>query len=354
MHAARTLRPTAAALLVWVAALSPAARAEPAKPAQSTWDPARASSPDSVDELKALQARVRAVVDQATPATVGLLAGSGAGSGVIVSEDGLVLTAAHVIFDPRTEAVARRIVVILPDGRSVKAKGLGVNPEIDSGMLKITDPPPKDGDWPGAKDGKWPAAPVAKTMDLKKGHWVVSLGHPGGPKEHRPPPVRVGRFESFQKGETALRTDCVLVGGDSGGPLFDLTGRVVGIHSRIGTFLEYNMHVPTEAFQDEWARLTRGDVVGKTVKVELGLSLEEDADAPTVAKVVEDGPAAAAGLQVGDVILKFDGEKVLAADDLMQVLTGCEPGKTVAVEVQRGSKVVTVKLTPTKKKSRKS
>jgi serine protease Do len=348
MIAARTLRPLAVATLLLAGFAAPL-RAEPTQPA---WDAARTTSPETVEELKALQERVKKVVEQVTPSTVGLLVGMGAGSGVIVSEDGLVLTAAHVIGSkPGTD-----VRVVLPDGTLVKGKTLGVHPKIDSGMVRITDKPPKSAAWPGASDGKWPAAEIGKSEELKKGQWVVALGHPGGPKRERRPPVRVGRFDRYNKSDSSLRSDCTLVGGDSGGPLFDLTGKVVGIHSRIGIFLEYNMHVPTESYREEWDKLASGKVIGKPTTVELGLTLDDEAEAATVKTVKEEGPAAAAGVMPGDVITKFHGERVHTADDLMQMLPGFAPGDAVSVEIQRGDEVVTlkIKLARRAKKDRKS
>lgn len=321
------------------------------------WDPLRTTSPESVAELKALESQVKTVVDKVSPATVGLLVGggvqSGAGSGVIVSEDGLILTAAHVIGRPN-----QNIKVILFDGTRVNAKTLGSHPkdgdkEVDSGMAIITDKPPANAKWPGAKEGKWPTVPIGKSKDLKRGQWVVAMGHPGGPKTDRPPPVRVGRFDQALPQESAIRTDCTLVGGDSGGPLYDLNGKLIGIHSRIGAFLEWNMHVPMEIFQDEWERLKKGDLIGKPSDVELGVVLDEESEAPTIKTVSENSPAAKAGLMVGDVIVKFNSMKVHTSDDLIQLLTGCEPGEVVNMEVQRGEKVVTLKVVLGRKSSRK-
>ncbi|HET6575605.1 MAG TPA: trypsin-like peptidase domain-containing protein [Fimbriiglobus sp.] len=337
MIAARTLRPLAAAALL--AGLVAPLRAEPTKPAV-TWDPARTSSPETVDELRALQEKVKQVVAKVTPSTVGLLVGMGAGSGVIVSEDGLILTAAHVIGSkPGT-----RVRIVLADGTLVRGKTLGVNPKRDSGMVRITDKVPEGATWPGASDGKWPAAEIGKSDDLKKGQWVIAMGHPGGPKRDRRPPVRVGRFDRYNKHDSALRTDCTLVGGDSGGPLFDLTGKVVGIHSRIGIFLEFNMHVPTEAFRDDWDKLVEGKVIGKPSAVELGLTLDDEAESATVKAVAKDGPAAKAGVKPGDVITKFHGERVHTADDLLQLLPEFAPGDTVNLEIQRGDEIVSLKV----------
>lgn len=342
MFAARTLRPAlaATAILLWTTAF---ARANVDAPSKG-WDPVRTTSPDSVVELKSLEARVKDVVAKCTPATVGLFVGPSAGSGVIVNEDGLILTAAHVINVGNSKAGVP-VTIILPDGKRVTGKTLGVNPEIDSGMVQITGKVPEGATWPGAKDGKWPFAPVGKSGDLKKGQWVVALGHPGGPKLDRRPPVRVGRFYHYNTKEVALRSDCTLVGGDSGGPLFDLTGKVIGIHSRIGRDLEYNIHVPTDAFQKEWEQLVAGKNVGRPVGVELGLVPEDSADAPTVKSVVENSPAAKAGIQAGDVILKFNDEQVHTFDDLIHMLAGTEPGQKVPVEVQRDGKTLTLTVT---------
>ena len=345
MNGARTLRPAMVVALLWLAGLASPLRADN----KVTWDPVRTTSPETVDELKALQSRVKEVVAKVSPSTVGLLVGPGAGSGVIVSDDGLVLTAAHVIGKPGVS-----IRFVLSDGKIVKGKSLGLNSKIDSGMARITDKPPADAPWPGAKEGKWPAAelgsiirydPNDKTKLLSKGQWVISLGHPGGPKMDRPPPVRVGRFENYSEKDNSLRSDCTLVGGDSGGPLFDLNGKLVGVHSRIGLFLEYNMHIPAEAFKDEWDKFVKGERTDKAGAVEVGLVLDEDEDAPTVTKVVEGGPADRAGFKVGDVITRFDGELIHATDDLAQILNGSEPGQRIDVEVLRGEKTVKLKIT---------
>ena len=344
MIAARTLRPATAVALLWLVALSSPLRAEPSG---INWDPARTTSPESVDELKALQNKVKEVVKKARPSTVGLLIGAGAGSGVIVSEDGIVLTAAHVIGRP-----GQVVRFVLSDGSVVRGKSLGSNPKYDSGMARITDKPPKSASWPGAEEGKWPAAELGTLPRfdsdgklINKGQWVVSLGHPGGPKPDRPPPVRVGRFQNYSKGDNSLRSDCTLVGGDSGGPLFDLSGKVVGIHSRIGLFLEYNMHVPTSLYQDEWAKMLKSEIIGRPSNVELGLILDDSEEAPTVKKVVEGGPAEKAGIEPGDVITKFGGERVHLADDLLQILNGMEPGQVVSVELQRGDETKRIRVT---------
>ena len=336
------------------------------------WDSTRITSPDSVDELKALQTKVKAVYQKSLPTTVALLlggeGGGSAGSGVIVSPDGLVLTAAHVIGKPR-EPVA----FVLDDGRTVKGISLGLNTLNDSGMAKITDPAPTD--YPGAKDGKWPFSEVGMSADLKKGQWIVSMGHPGGPKRDRPPPVRTGRFLSYDKAQGFRRndllcTDATLVGGDSGGPLFDLDGKVVGIHSEIGDTLDQNRHVPTEKFKDEWDRMARGDILyfsrrrgdnleqarESATKVALNVVFDKKAEKPTIEELPEvnggKGAAEKAGMDAGDVITKFNGYAVKSVDDLRAMLPSYKIGETVKVEVSRNGTLVTldVKLADKSKK----
>jgi serine protease Do len=301
----------------------------------------RTSSPESLEELKALQAMVKKVVATNSVSTVGILIGQGAGSGVIVSEDGLVLTAAHVIGKPRQSCV-----LVLNDGQTVRGETLGVNAKADSGLLKITGKPPANATWPGAKEGKWPAVKMGSIKEMGVGQWLVALGHPGGPKKDRPPPVRVGRYRvaPSDKINPAMGTDCTLVGGDSGGPLFNLAGEVVGIHSRIGLFLETNMHIPTDKFQDEWTRLVRGDIIGRKTDAELGIAFKSDPKSATVQTVTEDGPAWQADIEEGDVIKKLNGFTVANADDLADMLSSYNAGDKIKLDVLRGKKTLTIEV----------
>jgi serine protease Do len=313
--------------------------------ADAKWETTRTTDPEDLAELKALQGRVKAVVDKTTPATVGILIGFGAGSGVIVSEDGLVLTAAHVIaggegplawksFEPGKDCL-----VVLPDGTRKKAKTLGINDRMDSGMIRIVDK--------GPNDGKWPFAPIAKSAALKKGQWVVSLGHPGGPKAGRPPVARLGRVESNTR--DLVRTNCTLVGGDSGGPLFDLDGNVVGIHSRIGLTLAQNIHVPSDRFKDEWDQLVAGEVIGRKPKggtAVVGVVFPEDEnDDAWLAEVEDGGPAGKAGLKPGDTITKFDGTPVKSVKQFRDLIKDKKPGDVVKLGVRRGTELLTLSVT---------
>ena len=116
--------------------------------------------------------------------------------------------------------------------------------------------------------------------------------------------MRVGRILSVDP-ESALHTDCTLIGGDSGGPLFDMEGSVIGVHSRIGGSLTMNLHVPVAAYHDSWERLVAGDDFDST-RIEvpfLGVVPEEESDEVLIGHVYEDSGAAKAGISEGDVIV---------------------------------------------------
>jgi serine protease Do len=288
---------------------------------------AKAGLPGGLDDLKAFQKQVRAVTEQVIPVTVCLQVGGASGSGVIVSEDGLILTAGHVV----SGKPGRPLIVVLPDGSRVKGKVLGFDPKIDSGMAKITDPAP---------GGKWPYAELAPSKELKEGQWVVAVGHPGGYKKERPPVVRVGRVGNpkFTQGDGVqfVQTDCSLVGGDSGGPLFDMRGRVIGIHSRIGDQIAQNLDVPSDRYEETWKALSDGDILG--VSPYLGVRMAEDAKECKLGGVTQGSPADRAGFKTGDVITEFAGTPVSTYDEMVKILKEQKPYAEVDVKVERPAK----------------
>ena len=274
-------------------------------------------------DLKAMQQHVRKLAERVIPCTVGVQVGPAQGSGVIVSKDGFVLTAGHVVGQP-----GRDVSFILHDGRIVKGKTLGMNQGIDSGMMKITD------------EGEWPFVELGKSADLKQGQWCMATGHPGGYQRDRKPVVRLGRVLVLQ--QNVLFTDCALIGGDSGGPLFDMAGRVIGINSRIGQALTANMHVPVDAYHKSWDRLTRSEAWGYPLGQGpfIGIEAEPDAENAKIAKVFDDSPAKKAGLAPGDVITKFDGKAVANIIELGRMVRGKSPGQKVKIELQRGEEAL--------------
>lgn len=347
---ATPIRVLFAALLV---AAVPALAADPVK-----WDPARTTAPENTAELKALQDAVQGVVQKATPATVGIkienkttvrgkeMRSLAQGSGVIVNADGLVLTAAHVISPepPTPYKAGREVTVVVNYGnsvREVKGKTLGVNRRMDSGMVQITDK--------GPNNGKWPFVPVVKSATLKRGQWLLTLGHPGGYEAGRPPVARLGRFQGLERSirgveMNLLRTDTTIVGGDSGGPLFDLAGNLVGIHSQIGPPLDYNFHVSTDTFKTDWDAMLDGQVLPLPPLVaRLGVEFDETGKGGALIKeAIKDEPAATGGIRDGDLIISFDGKKVASSDDVREILRKKKPGDEVSVIVKRGDETATL------------
>ena len=231
-------------LLVLVSALMShptlLAAADPAaKPATTATE--QVAPPKDVGELRAIEDRVQQLVAKVLPATVAVQIGPSQGSGVIVSKDGLVMTAGHVVGKP-----GQPVTFYFADGKTAKGTTLGLCPSVDAGMMKITD------------KGEWPFAEKGQSGALKVGAWCVTLGHPLGYQPGRPPVVRIGRL--LRAEPTVLQTDCPIVAGDSGGPVFDLAGKVVGINSRIGGGADVNLHVPADAFAENWDRLVKGEI----------------------------------------------------------------------------------------------
>lgn len=295
--------------------------------------------PGSVEQLRAIQDKVTAVVEKAAPATVCVRAGGGSGSGVIISEDGYVLTAGHVIGEP-----GRRVTFVFPDGSTARGESLGLNVGIDSGLAKITD------------EGPWPYVEMGDLEDIKVGTWVVAMGHPGGFDAQRPVVTRLGRV--YRMRDNFVQTDCTIIGGDSGGPLFDLEGRVIGIHSRISVSLRQNYHVPITTYTETWDRLAAGEVWnrpsarrggpqrgGPYIGVQGQLDRNGAVDGATLGQVYPDTPAAQAGLQQGDIVIAIEGQKVASFGDLAAIVGESEPGDELTFMIKRGEREMEIELT---------
>lgn len=296
-------------------------------PAQADNRPAALDKPvpRDVQDLRAIQQQAKKVLAKALPCTVAVRIGNAFGSGVIVSKDGYVLTAGHISAEPD-----RRATLIFPDGRRVRGKTLGSNQDIDSGMIRITD------------EGEWPFVEMGDSSKLKKGDWCLTLGHPDGYKPGRTPVLRLGRV--LQAGKRTIRTSCPLVGGDSGGPLLDMDGKVIGIHSRIGRELVFNLHVPVNTYRATWDRLVKGDVWGGASGPYIGVVLNPDAKECTIIEVEKDSPAEKAKLKAGDVVLRFGKNKVEDLEDLIAMIRKRRVGEEVRMEVRRGGEVLNLKV----------
>lgn len=283
------------------------------------------NGPTSVKQLREMQQVFSDLVEVVAPATVNIQLGDAQGSGVVVSRDGYVLTAAHVIGRPNKEAK-----ITFADGSTADAMTLGVNGRFDSGILKITD------------KGKWPFLEIGESGSLEKGQWVMAIGHPGGLTEGRGLVYRVGRI--IQNLDVYLTTDCSLVGGDSGGPLVDLNGFVIGIHSRIGSNLSDNFHVPIDMYSEEWDQLIDGVIVGSDSPY-LGIELDRTGEIKNKVKSVEKHEAAAkAGMKAGDVIVQINDDKIESLGDLRRSLGRLKPRDKVKVKVLRDDEEIELEV----------
>ena len=288
-------------------------------------------------DLAQLEGKVEAVAAKAMPATVALLSektGS-SGSGVITTADGLILTAAHVVQG------AEELLVVFPDGEQVPGKVLGANYSKDIAMVQIT------------RKGPWPFAAMGASKPLAAGDWLIALGHSAGFDAARTPPVRFGRVVSKGPGNF-LTTDCTLIGGDSGGPLFDLDGKIVGINSSIGVSLTNNNHAGIDGFKEDWERIRAGEAWGRLSMnpfanpempvLGIGMGMRRASKGVPVESVVPESPAAAAGVRPGDVIESLDGSSIGDANKLLQVLAKKQPGDTVKLGLLRDRKSLKVQV----------
>jgi serine protease Do len=282
----------------------------------------------SIGLLRQVQEGVSSLLETVSPSLLCLRSGDGTASGVIVSEDGLILTAAHVTVKPGVN-----INVVLPDGGRAKAVSLGLDTTTDAGLARITHP-----------KKQWPVVPVLRqTGEVVPGQWCFALGHPGGWDEARGAVLRIGRV--LRVTANSLQTDCVLMGGDSGGPLFDLQGRVIGIHSQIWTGRNQNMHVSMAPFLRSWEQMKGSEVIRVWATGSggyLGIAAETDEQgAVVVAEVMEDSPAAASGILPGDVIERLDSDPVTSEQQLAALVRGHAPGDQLALTLLRHGKPVT-------------
>jgi len=314
----------AALLIAACACFAATVHADPLPPA---WEK---QAVESVDDLVAIQTQLKAALPAAKASTVGVRAGRGSGSGVIVSEDGYVLTAAHVSGQP-----GRDVTIVMPDGSRLKGVSLGTAPMADAGMIKITEP------------GKYPFSPIADSRQSDKGDWCFALGYPGGFDLERGVVCRLGRLIGVRA--NTVWSDCKLLGGDSGGPLFNMDGKVVGIHSRISRSIEANFHAPSGVYLQHWDTMAAGDIVPdprqRADRPFLGVSTQTVEGGARVVRVIPASGAAIAGLQVGDIITQLDGKPVEGSDSLVMLILQNNIGDTIELTIQRGDAVVEAEAT---------
>ena len=264
------------------------------------------------------------------------------GSGFIVSSDGLILTNAHVVQD------AKDVTVKLTDRREFTAKVLGADPKTDVAVLKID-----------AKD--LPVLPLGNARDLQVGEWVLAIGSPFGFENSVSAGVVSAKGRSLPDDSFVpfIQTDVAVNPGNSGGPLFNSRGEVVGINSQIysrtGGYQGLSFAIPIEI-----ASKVKDQIVatGQASHARLGVTIQEvnqsladsfklnKPEGALVSGVESGGPADKAGLKSGDIILKISGQPVLTSGDLPAFIGSASPGTTVILDVWRQGKpeVLSAKL----------
>ena len=286
---------------------------------------------ENLAELREVQEKVQAGLSRSMAATVAIQSPFGVGSGVVVDEGGLILTAAHVFSTPGKE-----VEVVFSDGRTVKGMTLGLHQQSDAGLVRIE----------GSADEKWPFVEVEGGL-LDEGDWCFALGHPGGVDEERGIVLRVGRV--LEKRRYKMKSNCELLSGDSGGPLFNLAGRVIGIHSFIGGEFTDNYHVSMEPFKNHWDAMLRREVVtrfGHGRGGFLGVASTSHPDGVIIRRVLEGTAAERAGLEAGDIVTTVDGQQVQEYDTFNDILKQKAPGEKVDFTLLRKGEIlkITVEL----------
>ncbi|HSE02102.1 MAG TPA: DegQ family serine endoprotease [Burkholderiales bacterium] len=255
----------------------------------------------------------------------------GVGSGVIVSPDGLVLTNAHVV------AEASEVTVKLTDKREFKAKIVGADPQTDIAVLRID-----------AKD--LPVARLGDAKSVRVGEWVVAIGSPYGFENTVTAGIVSATARALPDGTYVpfIQTDVAVNPGNSGGPLFNLKGEVIGINAQIysgtGGYQGLSFAIPVDVAAKVMDQLVQH---GKVTRGRIGVTIQELTQplaesfglkkpaGALVSAVDKDGPAARAGIETGDVILKVDGSEIRSSNELPPAIADIRPGSTVKLEVWR-------------------
>jgi serine protease Do len=266
---------------------------------------------------------------------------AGFGSGFILSEDGYIVTNAHVVNN------ATEITVALPDRREFDAELVGADKRTDVALLKV-------------EGSGLPTLSLGDSDKLKVGQWVLAIGSPFG-FEYTATQGIVSALSRSLPNENYvpfIQTDVAVNPGNSGGPLFDLNGDVVGVNSQIysrsGGYMGLSFAIPVNVVQTVVEQLkdqgfvSRGwlGVVIQDVNRDLAKTFGMNKPAGAlIAKVNQGSPAADAGLKPGDIILKFDGQSVDVSSDLPPLVGSTRPGDTVDVELLRNRENLTLMVT---------
>jgi serine protease Do len=266
------------------------------------------------------------------------------GSGFIISHDGYILTNNHVVDH------ADKVTVRLQDRRTLTAKVIGTDPTYDIALLKVD------------AGGDLPAVELGDSRSLKPGQWVLAIGSPFGFDYTVTQGIvsAVGRNlgQRDQPYTSFIQTDVPINRGNSGGPLFDLQGRVVGVNSQIysntGDYLGVSFSIPIDVAMSAVQQLKSKGYVSRGM---LGVTMQpvnddiikafklDNGAGAAVVDVSPDSGAAKAGIQPGDIILSYNGQPLQQASDLPPLVGMTKPGSKVPVEILRNGKKQTLDVT---------
>jgi len=264
------------------------------------------------------------------------------GSGFIISADGYVLTNHHVVRN------ADEIIVRLSDRSELPAKLVGSDERSDIALLKVD-----------SKNGPLPTVKIGDPARLKVGEWVLAIGSPFGFDHSVTAGIVSAKGRALPQDTYVpfIQTDVAINPGNSGGPLFNMDGEVVGINSQIysrtGGFMGLSFAVPIDVAMDVVQQLKTS---GKVTRGWLGVLIQDvtrelaesfgmaQPRGALVARVMPDGPAAKAGIEAGDVILRFNGEDIVYSSDLPPRVGRTAVGRKVEVDILRAGKPKTLRL----------
>ena len=266
----------------------------------------------------------------------------GLGSGFIVSADGTILTNAHVVDG------AEEVIVKLTDKREFKAKVLGLDTASDVAVLKID-----------AKD--LPAVKIGSATNTRVGEWVLAIGSPFGFESSASAGIVSANSRSLPDGNYVpfIQTDVAVNPGNSGGPLFNMAGEVIGVNSQIysrsGGYQGLSFAIPIEVAMNVERQIV---TTGKVQRGKLGIGIQEVNQAladsfglkkpagALVGSVEKDSPAAKAGLEPGDVILGINGKELSSSAELPAIVSAMTPGSQAKLDVWRkgGNRQIDVKV----------
>ncbi len=263
------------------------------------------------------------------------------GSGFIISEDGYILTNAHVV------GSADGITVRLTDKREFKAKVVGIDKRTDVALIKI-------------EATGLPKVAIGDSSRLKVGEWVLAIGSPFGFDSSVTAGIVSAKGRSLPQENYVpfIQTDAAINPGNSGGPLFNLKGEVIGVNSQIytrnGGSMGLGFAIPIDVAMDVANQLRTS---GKVTRGRIGVTIQEvtrdlaesfglsKTSGALVSSVEKGGAADKAGIQVSDVILKFDGKAVSGSSDLPRIVAATRPGTKVTVQVWRKGESKEIHLT---------